>query len=111
MKKFSILLTLSFLFALLMNCLAGLAFVNRGVPVGFAYTESVSNEKILISSEAAKKRGEACAKSYLGLYTAGDASLSKAMDVGRISKLYFVDQKYNQILGVVAEYCLVAYGE
>lgn len=59
----------------------------------------------------ATKKGESCAKSYLGLIGVGDASIDSAKEDGGISDVATVDHKSSSILGLVADYCTVVRGE
>ena len=57
------------------------------------------------------KMGEASFSSILGLVQTGDASIQAAMRAGGITKLHHVDYKFTNILGIIATYTTIAYGE
>ena len=57
------------------------------------------------------KMGKAQFTSILGILATGDASLDAAMRSGGITKLHHVDVQYTTILGIIATYTLIVYGE
>ncbi len=57
------------------------------------------------------KSGEASFQSILGIIQTGDASLQAAMQAGGITKLHHVDYKVTNILGIIATFTTIAYGE
>ncbi len=57
------------------------------------------------------KTGQASYSSILGLVQTGDASIRAAMKDGEITKLHHVDYKFTNILGIIATYTTIAYGE
>ncbi len=57
------------------------------------------------------KQGEAKYTSILGIVATGDASLKEAMDQGGITKIHHIDQQVTNILGVIATYKIIVYGE
>jgi hypothetical protein len=77
---------------------------------GYIYADTKSNEGVT-GATLGPKTGEACSKSILGLVTTGDATVPTAMKNGGIKKVSSVDNRYEQILGVVATYCVVVTGE
>jgi hypothetical protein len=60
---------------------------------------------------AAKQSGESSAVTILYLVTVGDASLDKAVQDGRLSKVNYVDYEYMNVLGVYQHYKTIARGE
>ncbi len=106
MKKIILLLA----FLSLSNC-AGLTFLTRGVPLGFFYVDTHMNERATENAIRPEKTGEACARSILGIIVTGDASAAKAMEAKKITKVAIVDQKYSNILGILADYCIIVHGE
>jgi hypothetical protein len=96
-------------FLTLGGCLAPAAFSPR-VANGFLYAETKAHENITASA-VGSKTGEACSTSILGLITTGDASVTTAANNGKITKISNVDNRYKQILGVWAEYCIVVHGD
>ncbi len=77
-------------------------------PRGFLYTETTMG----IESGDAKntKTGRACVNSYFGLVAVGDASLEKAKADGDIHEIASINYEVNNVLGMVANYCLVVRG-
>jgi hypothetical protein len=63
------------------------------------------------ATSSAAKRGEASFTSILGIIATGDASLKAAMENGGITKVHHIDQQITNILGVVATYKIIVYGE
>jgi hypothetical protein len=63
------------------------------------------------SAATAAKKGEASYTSILGIIATGDASLKAAMENGGITKVHHVDQQVTNILGVLATYKVIVYGE
>jgi len=56
------------------------------------------------------KKGEACATSYLGIIGTGDASIATAAGNGGIKTVTNVDHHTTNLLGLVAKFCTIAYG-
>jgi hypothetical protein len=88
---------------------AGYAFSGHKVNDGSIYADTQANEAVT-DNEAGTKKGEACSFSVLGAYTAGDSSVSSAAKKGGIAKVSSVDNKFSNILGVYATYCVVVTG-
>jgi len=63
------------------------------------------------ASNAIAKKGEASFTSILGILATGDASLKAAMDNGGITKVHHIDQQVTNILGIIATYRVIVYGE
>jgi repressor of nif and glnA expression len=57
------------------------------------------------------KIGKASVTSILGIIVTGDASLDAAMRAGSMTKLHHVDTQATNILGIIATYTTIAYGE
>lgn len=57
------------------------------------------------------KKGEASFTSILGILATGDASLEAAMRNGNISKVHHIDLQVTNILGIIATYKIIVYGE
>ncbi len=57
------------------------------------------------------KKGAACAKNILGIFSFGDASVSEAMKNGEITKVHHVDNDSFNVLQLYAKACTVVYGE
>ncbi|MEN9581970.1 MAG: hypothetical protein RJA70_4979 [Pseudomonadota bacterium] len=89
---------------------AGIAFANRDVGHGLFYASNRTNE-LTSDNPIGTKKGEACASSVLGLVTTGDASVASAAQSAGISKVATVDNRYDQVLGLYASYCVSVTGE
>ncbi len=63
------------------------------------------------STSSAAKKGEASYTSILGILATGDASLKEAMETGGITKIHHIDQQVTNILGIIATYKIIVYGE
>lgn len=63
------------------------------------------------STNSASKKGEASFTSILGILATGDASLKEAMERGGITKVHHIDQQVTNILGLIATYKIIVYGE
>lgn len=63
------------------------------------------------SANSPAKKGEASFTSVLGILATGDASLEEAMQQGGITKVHHIDQQVTNILGVIATYKIIVYGE
>lgn len=79
----------------------GLLYTDVTAPV--AATGHVPEGKLL--------RGEASAKSVLGLFATGDASIQAAAKSAGITKIHHVDYHSKKILGFVATFTVIVYGE
>jgi hypothetical protein len=63
------------------------------------------------STSSVEKKGEASYTSILGILVTGDASLKAAMESGSINKIHHIDQQITNILGIIATYKIIVYGE
>ena len=61
--------------------------------------------------DVGSKKGEATAKTILGLVATGDCSIAAAAKNGGLSTIKHIDYKYKNILGIVQETTVVVYGE
>ncbi len=85
------------------------AFV--GAPVtGFLYTD-VKAPLAVTSNTGSSKVGTAKMQSILGLVATGDASIEAAARSAGITSIHHVDYEANSILGIVASFTVVVYGE
>jgi hypothetical protein len=57
------------------------------------------------------KVGKASMTSILGILITGDASLDAAMRASGMTKLHHVDTQLTNILGIIATYTTIAYGD
>jgi hypothetical protein len=58
----------------------------------------------------ATKTGEACAQSYLGWVSVGDASIDAAKAAGGIKEVSTIDYKSTSVLAVYASFCTIVKG-
>lgn len=63
------------------------------------------------NSPTYSKVGRAEAASYLGLIAIGDASIQAAMKQGNITQIHHVDSEAWHLLGIVATYTVIVYGD
>jgi hypothetical protein len=89
---------------------AGFAFAGHGVNMATIYANTQANENVT-QNALGNKSGEACSMSVLGIYTAGDSSVPAAAKAAGIAHVASVDNKFMNILGVYATYCVVVTGE
>ncbi len=107
MKKLLGVLALSSVL-MLGGCYAGLAV--QPAP-GMLFAQTKGPFQVVDASVKADKVGKASVQSILGIYSAGDASLSAAMANGGITKVHHVDYECSNLLGIMASYTVVVYGE
>jgi uncharacterized protein YceK len=89
--------------------LSGCASVKSPV-VGLAYTE-VKAPFAVTSNQGASKVGTAEAQSVLGLVATGDASIQTAAESAGITRIHHVDYESTSILGIIATFKVIVYGE
>lgn len=77
---------------------------------GFIYT-GTGSPVTATSNPIGSKKGEASATSILGWFAFGDATIQKAAKDAGITKISHVDEKSTSVLGVVATYKIIVYGE
>lgn len=80
---------------------SGWAYTNVRGPIAATSKEDWSDKKV----------GSATAKSILGLIATGDASIQAAAKNGGITKIHHVDHETRSVLGVIAEFTTIVYGE
>ena len=110
--------TIMVLFAMLLcvTVLIGCAGVTR-VPAGVVYTDVVYTDVKPVNAtnyapgDKMMLKGEATATSYLGWFATGDASIKTAAESAGITKIHHVDYRSKRILGIVASYTVIVYGE
>jgi hypothetical protein len=56
------------------------------------------------------KEGRACARTYVGVYATGDASIATAAKNGNIKTVTTVDHHAKNLLGVIGDYCTIVRG-
>ncbi|MBP9216956.1 MAG: TRL-like family protein [Agitococcus sp.] len=62
------------------------------------------------SNEKPTKIGRATARSILGVYAVGDASIESAAKNAGITRIHHVDYQTQTILGVMADFTVIVYG-
>jgi len=79
--------------------LTGVIYTDLKAPL--AVTDNTGSSKV----------GSAEAMSILGAVATGDASIETAAKSAGITKIHHVDEHVNSILGIIAKYKVVVYGE
>jgi hypothetical protein len=102
MRKFFALMIIA---AFMSSC----AFVSAPV-TGFVYTD-VKAPLAVTSNTGSTKVGTAKMQSVLGIVATGDASIEAAAKSAGITKIHHVDYEATGILGIVASFTVVVYGE
>nr|NQU90667.1 hypothetical protein [Bacteroidota bacterium] len=99
------------LFALIIiaGFLSSCAFVAAPV-TGFIYTD-VKAPIAVTGNTGSTKVGTAKMQSILGLVATGDASIEAAAKSAGITKIHHVDYEATGILGIIATFTTVVYGE
>ena len=84
-------------------------------PYGFFLQQTTFNKDIYSGNSLGEKVGEGCIVAYLLLISQGDASIKSAAHNapnGGITKIYAVDYRKEQFLGIVQQkLCTVVYGD
>ncbi len=62
------------------------------------------------SNEKPTKIGRSNARSILGIYAVGDASIESAAKNAGITRIHHVDYETHTILGVIADFTVIVYG-
>lgn len=93
------------LISLLGGCAAAIAPVT-----GTLYT-NVSGPLTATSNQGkADLIGKATARSILGIFASGDASIAQAAKNGGITQIHHVDYESRVLFGILAEFTVVVYG-
>lgn len=73
---------------------------------------NVSKPIAVLEKEAlATRTGEACSSGVLGLYSAGNSSVSRAKSNAGITEIHTVEERFTHyLLGLYSEYCTVVRG-
>lgn len=90
----------------LSGCMAG---TYQPVGPGILYTETIA-PVMATSNSAGSKTGRACAESFLGWITRGDASITAAQKNGNIKTISSVNLENESILSIYAKSCTVVSG-
>lgn len=89
----------------LTGCATGVAPVN-----GVIYSRVSAPLMVTGSADKPNKVGRSYARSFFGLYATGDASIETAAKNGGITKIHHVDHETQVIMGVIADYTTIVYG-
>lgn len=98
------------LLALSVGVLSGCGAYATSHVLGVLYSD-VKGPVLAPSVGSSTKVGRASAQSILGLIALGDASIETAARGAGITKIHHVDYEVKNILGIVATYTVVVYGE
>lgn len=77
---------------------------------GLIYSSVTGPVGVTGSADKPTKVGRSSARSFFGLYATGNASIEEAARNGGITKIHHVDHETQIILGVIADYTTVVYG-
>lgn len=89
--------------------LSGCATANAPVN-GFLYSHVTGPVGVTGSADKPTKVGRSYARSIMGLYATGDASIEQAATNGGITKIHHIDHETQVIFGVIADYTTIVYG-
>lgn len=95
---------------------SALAFALSGCAVatapvnGFLYSHVIGPVGVTGSADKPTKVGRSYARSIFGLWATGDASIETAAKNGGITKIHHIDHESQIILGVIADYTTIVYG-
>ncbi|PID43001.1 MAG: TRL-like protein family [Proteobacteria bacterium] len=81
------------------------------IPVGGLMTDVTLPISATSSIGKSSKVGTSHCQSILGMLAQGDCSIEAAKRDGGISKVYHVDWKANNILGIIGKYETTVYGD
>ena len=97
--------------AALAICASG-CVMTRNDSIASALTLNVTSPDTNFIDNSVKPTKMGVAKATgLICFCEGDASIKAAMDNGDIKKIHHIDRKVRNILGLVAEYTTIVYGE
>ena len=77
---------------------------------GSLYTNVRAPLLVTDSSDKPTKVGRATMRSILGIYAVGDASVEAAVKNAGITRIHHVDYQTQSILGVMADFTVIVYG-
>ncbi len=90
---------------LLSGCATAVSPVN-----GALYTNVRAPMLVTESPDKPTKVGRATMRSILGVYAVGDASIEAAAKNAGITRIHHVDYQTQNILGVMADFTVIVYG-
>ncbi|MCF8366609.1 MAG: TRL-like family protein [Bacteroidales bacterium] len=94
---------------LIAGLMSSCAFVATPV-TGLVYTD-IKAPLAVTSNEGSTKVGTAKMQSILGIVATGDASIEAAAKSAGITKIHHVDYEATSIIGVIATFTVLVYGE
>lgn len=80
----------------------------------FAYiflTQTIPSDICVTTAQHASKIGTATETTFFGLFTSGDASVMKAMEEAKITKIHHVEYARKNYYIFLSEYKIIVYGE
>ena len=77
---------------------------------GSLYTNVRAPMLVTESPDRPTKVGRATMRSILGIYAVGDASIESAAKNAGITRIHHVDYQTQNILGVMADFTVIVYG-
>lgn len=81
-------------------------------PAGYIYQSNTMNVMMAPGSEIGSRTGEACAESYLGLVSTGEAGVKQAAAAGAILNVKAIDFRIVRFFGIgYVKICTIAYGD
>ncbi len=80
-------------------------------PVGATMFTKVNAPLAVTGNQGASKVGKAECKSILGIIATGDCSIQAASQKAGITSIHHVDYEASNILGIIAKFTVVVYGE
>jgi len=89
--------------------LSGCAIVKSPL-TGFIYTD-MKSPLMATSNSNSSKVGMASAQSILGIVATGDASIETAAKSAGITKIHHIDEHSYSVIGIIAKYEVIVYGE
>lgn len=109
MKTTKVLAIIFLLSTVMMNCLSS----GYSLSDGSLFTSVALNKDVSTAADLSFKSGEACATSFFGAISLGDAGAKKAAENGGIKIVRAVDFKYRSVFsgGIFASVCTVVRGE
>ena len=97
---------------LVLACLlTGCSAAVGGHAMGILYTDIAGPLEAGAQNVQDMKQGKATCTSYLGMVAMGDCSIEAAMENGGITRVHHIDYTNYSILGIIAEFTTVVYGE
>lgn len=81
-----------------------------GPVTGVAYTNAKYPWSATGSPKEATRVGRATVRSFFGAIATGDASIQTAAQNGGITEIHHVDYEAQNVMGVVADFTVVVYG-